>query len=168
MTIAFPPMAFAMQTARLALRPWQDSDVPAYRALIAERGEGEPTLEIVRGKIRRQQVQAREAGIALLPAFRRDDGAFVGYCGLTVGRASREEPEIAFELLCRMHGQGLATEAARAVVDAAIATGRARLWATIGAWNAPSFRVVEKLGFQHDHSTSDARGEVVWMTRSLR
>ncbi|MEO8894586.1 MAG: GNAT family N-acetyltransferase, partial [Rhizomicrobium sp.] len=155
-------------TARLRLRVWEDGDVPDYRELIAERGQGVQTLDMVRDKIRTQQIQAREAGIALLPAFRRSDGVFVGYCGLTVGRASQEEPEIAFELLKRMHGQGLATEAAGAVVDAAIATGRARLWATIRSWNAPSFRVVEKLGFLRDHSSSDERGEVVWMRRALR
>ncbi len=164
----YPPMAFEIETARLILRPWEDGDAPDYGALIAERGEGEQTPEMVRDKIRTQQVQARVAGIALLPGFRREDGAFVGYCGLTVGRASVEEPEIAVELLQRMHGQGLATEAARAVIDAAAATGRARIWATIRSWNAPSFRVVEKLGFARDHSTHDERGELVWLTRSLR
>jgi len=53
------------------------------------------------------------------------------------------------------------------VLGAAIATGRGRLWATVGAWNTPSFRVLEKLGFERDHVSVDDSGEVVWLTRSL-
>jgi GNAT superfamily N-acetyltransferase len=85
-----------------------------------------------------------------------------------VGNASVDEPEIAYELLQRAHGCGYATEAARAVLEAAIATGRTRLWSTVRAWNAPSFRVLEKLGFDRDHVwTPDDRGQMVWMTRAL-
>ncbi|MEU9455391.1 GNAT family N-acetyltransferase [Streptomyces sp. NPDC048277] len=57
-----------------------------------------------------------------------------------MGRASLDEPEIAYELFRRAHGQGYAAEAASAVLDAAITTGRTRLWATVRSWNAPSFR----------------------------
>lgn len=75
--------------------------------------------------------------------------------------------EIAYELFQRAHGRGYATEAAGAVLDAAVATGRKRLWATVGAWNAPSFRVLEELGFERDHVSTDDSGEVVWLSRSL-
>jgi hypothetical protein len=50
---------------------------------------------------------------------------------------------------------------------AAIATGRKRLWSTVGTWNTPSFRVLEKLGFKRDHVSADDGGELVWLTRSL-
>jgi RimJ/RimL family protein N-acetyltransferase len=54
------------------------------------------------------------------------------------------------------------------VLEAAIATGRKPLWSTVRAWNAPSFRVLDRLGFDRDHvSKSDDRGEMVWMTRAL-
>ena len=80
-----------------------------------------------------------------------------------------DEPEIAYELFRRVHGHGYATEAARAVVGAAVATGRKRLWSTVGGWNAPSLRVLEKLGFHRDHvgPDRDGRGEVIWLTRAL-
>jgi RimJ/RimL family protein N-acetyltransferase len=65
------------------------------------------------------------------------------------------------------HGRGHATEAASAVLDAAIATGRTRLWSTVGTWNTPSFRVLEKLGFERQHVSKDDRGEFVWLTRPL-
>lgn len=53
-------------------------------------------------------------------------------------------------------------------MEAAAATGRERLWATVGGWNAPSFRVLEKVGFERDHVTLDEQGrDRVWMTRPL-
>lgn len=103
-----------------------------------------------------------------MPVIRRAAGDFIGYCGLTVGRASVDEPEIAYELFRRVHGQGYATEAASAVLDAAAATGRKRLWATVRPWNAPSFRVLEKLGFERDHVSTEDGVELVWLTRLLR
>lgn len=57
----------------------------------------------------------------------------------------------------------------RAIVEAAARTGRHRLWATVRAWNTPSFRVLDKLGFHRsDRITEDAeRGNSIWMTRTL-
>ena len=86
----------------------------------------------------------------------------IGYCGLLVGRASFDEPEIAYELPGG-RGLGYATEAARAVLDAAFATGRRRVWSTVRAWNAPSFRVLEKIGFHRDHTVIDDQGELVYL-----
>lgn len=78
-----------------------------------------------------------------------------------------EEPEIAYELFGHAHGQGYATEAAAAVLDAAAATGRRRMWSTVCTWNAASLRVLDKLGFERHPVTEDDRGELIWLTRSL-
>ena len=91
----------------------------------------------------------------------------IGYCALIVGRCSLDEPEIAYELLRRFQGFGYATEAAQALVAAAAATGRRRLWSTVGAWNAPSLRVLEKIGFRRDHTITGDRGEIVYLVRDL-
>lgn len=160
-------MAVTIRTQRLILSPWEESDLESYRALIAERGGGVPAVDAVRGKMAAQDAQMAAAGIRLLAMRRRGDDGFVGYCGLTVGRASAEEPEIAYELPRRAWGRGLATEAAMAIVEAARATGRRRLWATIGGWNGRSLRVAEKIGFHRHHVTREDRGEVIWMTRTL-
>jgi RimJ/RimL family protein N-acetyltransferase len=165
--MTYSPMPLQLETARLSLRLWTESDVDAHRVLVAERGGGMPSIEDNRRMIEDQSAASTLTGIALLAAIRRDVGDFIGYCGLTVGRASVDEPEIAYELFRRVHGQGYATEAACAVLNAAIATGRKRLWSTVRPWNAPSFRVLEKLGFQRDHVSADDRGELVWLTRSL-
>ncbi|MCX4882290.1 MULTISPECIES: GNAT family N-acetyltransferase [unclassified Streptomyces] len=161
------PMPLQLDTARLTLRQWTESDIDGHRVLVAERGGGMPSIEDNRRMIEDQRAASALTGIALLPVIRREAGDFIGYCGLTVGRASVDEPEIAYELFRRVHGQGYATEAASAVLDAAIATGRKRLWSTVRPWNAPSFRVLEKLGFQRDHVSAEDSGEVVWLTRSL-
>jgi RimJ/RimL family protein N-acetyltransferase len=116
-------MPSRLETARLTLRPWSDSDAEGHSALFAERGEGPLPVERSR--------------------------------------------EIAYELFRSAHGHGYATEAACAVLAAASTTGRGRVWATVRTWNAPSFRVLEKLGFERDHVSADDRGELVWLTRAL-
>jgi RimJ/RimL family protein N-acetyltransferase len=169
-------MPLRLLTERLTLRPWTEADADDYRALVterdpraraAERGDVLPTVENIRGRIANQLADTGRSGIALLPAFRRVEGDFVGYCGLIAGHSGFEEPELGYELLRRFHGNGYATEAARAVVDAAAGTGRKRLWSTVRVWNAASLRVLDKLGFERDHVSRDDRGELIWLTRAL-
>lgn len=165
----YQPMAMELETRRLTLQPWTEGDAENYRALVAERDTGAVTLETVRERIATQLASTERTGIALLTLRRRAEGDFIGYCGLIVGRASVDEPEIAYELFRHAHGHGYATEAAGAVVQAAAATGRKRLWSTVGSWNAPSLRVLDKLGFHRDHvdPDHDGRGELIWLTRAL-
>ena len=98
-----------------------------------ERGVDMPTLDSVRNRLIEMRKKADENGISF-SIRRRDEGDFIGYCGLIIGRSTLEEPEIAYELFRSAHGKGYATEAASVVLDAAIATGRQRLWSTVGAW----------------------------------
>ncbi|MFI0983682.1 GNAT family N-acetyltransferase [Streptomyces exfoliatus] len=163
----YEAMASHLETERLILRPWAESDAAEFCALLSERGKGTPPVERIRTSIAEFLAATETTGIALLPVERRDEGDFIGYCGLIIGRSTLEEPEIAYELFQRAHGRGYATEAARAVLEAAAATGRERLWSTVGTWNTPSLRVLEKLGFDRDHVSMEDNGEVAWLTRSL-
>jgi RimJ/RimL family protein N-acetyltransferase len=163
----YETMPFHLETERLVLRPWAESDAAEFCALLSERGKGTPTVEHIRSSIAEFLTETVNTGIALLPIQRREEGDFIGYCGLIIGRSTLDEPEIAYELFQRVHGRGYATEAAGAVLDAAIATGRQRLWSTVGTWNTSSLRVLEKLGFERDHLSMEENGEVVWLTRSL-
>ncbi|MGW2203919.1 GNAT family N-acetyltransferase [Streptomyces sp. NPDC001774] len=160
-------MPYHLETERLILRPWAESDAEEFCDLLAERGKGKPPVERIRSSIAELLAATETTGIALLPVQRREEGDFIGYCGLIIGRTTLEEPEIAYELFQRAHGRGYATEAAAAVLDAAIATGRERLWSTVGTWNTPSLRVLEKLGFERDRVSTEENGEVAWLTRSL-
>ena len=146
---------------------WSERDPRALRRIDAD---GHPTVEEIRAGLAEQLTASSRTGLALLALARRAEDDLAGYCGLVVGRSSVEEPEIAYELLRRVHGRGYATEAAAAVVEAATTAGLDRLWATVRVWNAPSLRVLEKLGFQDSGRLDrDAeRGDTVWLTRDLR
>jgi [ribosomal protein S5]-alanine N-acetyltransferase len=92
----------------------------------------------------------------------------IGYCGLITGEHPGE-PEIAFELLQRVWGQGYATEAGQAVIGWAAASGCRRVWATVWDWNLASRAVLTKLGFV-ETSRKDLdpeRGTMLVTTRKL-
>lgn len=155
-TGAYEPMALAIETERLALRLRDLHDAPWYVELLAEHpGRYVQTLDEARAHLAEHRRRAFAEGIGFLAIERRTGTADgrrepIGYAGLLVGRYSFDEPEIAYELLRRAHGHGYATEAAQAVLDAAFATGRRRVWATVGGWNGPSLRVLDRLGFRRD------------------
>jgi RimJ/RimL family protein N-acetyltransferase len=130
--------------------------------------EGRPTIEEFRQRLIDNPLGS-EPGLGLLPIELRASGEFIGYCGLTVGSGTFDEPEIAFELARQHHGHGYATEAARAVVEAASRTGRRWLWAAVREWNAPSLRVLEKIGFEASGRgiADPERGDSIMMTRRL-
>jgi RimJ/RimL family protein N-acetyltransferase len=60
---------------------------------------------------------------------------------------------------------GLATEAARAVLDDALASGIGRVWATIRPHNTASLRVAAKIGMTPRHTRPDSRGPLVYLAR---
>ncbi len=160
-------MSLAIETERLTLRLRDEGDAAWYRELLVERGEDSPTLEDSRARLARFRDLTLETGIGALAIRRRAEGDAIGYGALVVGRCSLDEPELAYELLQRFHGHGYATEAAHALVDAAAATGRHRLWSTVRPWNAASLRVLQKTGFRHDRTGMDERGDVLYLVRDL-
>jgi RimJ/RimL family protein N-acetyltransferase len=163
--MTFTPMPLRLETERLVLTPETEQDAEWFCDLLNARGKGEVTLEDARDMITAMAVATSETGIGALALRRKHDGEAIGYCAIIIGRGSLEEPEIAYELLPQAHGQGYATEAARALLEAAFATGRTRVWSTVGSWNTPSLRVLKKLGFRRDHSTTNDAGEVIWLVR---
>ena len=167
MAYQFRTMAFSIDTERLSLRLRTMADAECNLELLREH-EGGTTLSIdeVGQRMVEQNQRAQVEGFGLLGIRRRNEERPIGYCGLIIGRGTFEEPEVAYEVLPQFRGHGYATEAARAVTEAAFATGRERLWATVGSWNAPSVRVLEKNGFRAHHRSTDERGEFVWMVRN--
>jgi RimJ/RimL family protein N-acetyltransferase len=161
--MTFSPMPLRIETERLVLSPEVPSDAEWFAELLNTRGTGTFTVADALDRIAVQTKIIETTGIGVLVLRKRPDGEALGYTGLVVGRGSLEEPELVYELLPRAHRHGYATEAARAVLDAAFGTGRRRIWATIGSWNAPSLRVADKLGFHRDRCTMNGDDEVVWM-----
>ena len=163
----FRVMPDSLDTPRLALEPFPDSETETYRAILGPRVDSVSHADLA-GYLRRVAAGEVANVIALYALRRRTEGDIVGYCALIVGRASFEEPEIAYELMSSVHNHGYATEAAAAVVAAAATTGRSRLWSTVRTWNTPSLRVLEKNGFRRDHTTTDADGDLVWNVLDLQ
>jgi RimJ/RimL family protein N-acetyltransferase len=161
--MAFSPMPLRIETEGLVLTPEEPSDAEWFTELLNARGTGRFTVADALDRIEVMTTTIETTGIGALVLRKRPDGEALGYTALVVGRGSLDEPALAYELLPRAHGHGYATEAARALLDAAFETGRRRIWATIGSWNGPSLRVAEKLGFRRDRCTTEAGGEVVWM-----
>ena len=174
----FVPMSRELETERLRLRPRSPSDSAMQRSLWAERdarsrrlisADGHPTVEEMRAMITTQLAESEQMGLYLLNVERKGQPGFLGYCGLIVGEATAEEPEIAYEFFRSAQGYGYATEAVGAVIVAARDTGRTRLWATVREWNTASFRVLDKNGFidSGKRTRESDRGDLVWMTRDL-
>jgi RimJ/RimL family protein N-acetyltransferase len=77
---------------------------------------------------------------------RREDGAFLGWCGLKYHPDSRET-DLGYRLHRRYWGQGYATEAGRACLDYGFwRLGLTRIIAQVMAANLASIRVLEKCG----------------------
>ena len=174
---ATSPREVVLETDRLLLRPWRVSEAAIQRELWTERdprvpphrridADGHPTVADIEDGIR----AAQPSSIGLLAVERKAAGDVIGYCGLVdSGRGSEGEPELAYELLRRVWGQGYATEASLAVVDWARSSGYERLWATVWDWNTASRRVLAKLGFaETDRKEVDAvHGTNLFTTRRL-
>jgi [ribosomal protein S5]-alanine N-acetyltransferase len=167
----------SLETSRLLLRPWRVAEAAVMRELWTERDprvpphrridpDEHPTLAELEDSIRNDP----PSSLGLLAIERRVAQDVIGYCGLVdSGRGPEGEPELAFELLRRVWGQGYATEAAWAVLDWARSCGYERLWATVWDWNTASRRVLAKVGFtETDQTEVDAvHGTTLFTTRTL-
>ena len=158
-----PPAAAAsgqpttLGTPRLVLREFTSRDVDDLHRCDGDArvmrwlGAGLPprTREEVADVIEHLRITyAERPGYGLLHASRRDDGGFVGACGV-FPVPEGDDIEIAYRLPFDCWGQGYATEMARAVL--AHAHGALRLPRVIGlTWpeNEASSRVLEKVGMR--------------------
>jgi ribosomal-protein-alanine N-acetyltransferase len=95
--------------------------------------------------------KARTRGWVLWPVIHRDDAELIGFCGFGDGFAP--DVEIGWRLRPEYWGRGLATEAARAVMDYGFHTwGFPRLISVAQPANLASIRVMEKLGMTYERS----------------
>ncbi|MFB7379934.1 GNAT family N-acetyltransferase [Kitasatospora purpeofusca] len=174
---ATPDSEIALGTSRLLLRPWRAAEAVVQHELWTERdprvpphrridADGHPTVGELEDSIRTNQLWSS----GLLAVERKASHDVIGYCGLVdTGRGAAGEPELAFELLRRVWGQGYATEASLAVLDWARSSGHERLWATVWDWNTASRRVLAKVGFTETErkEVDPARGTTLFTTRRL-
>src|SRR5688572_7247933 len=114
-----------VETDRLFVRHVHVADLEAMAALFADPevmhfGPGLQTREWTRTWLRGCLEDYHEKwGFGLWAVVHREDSSVIGYCGLTRHEALAGAPEIeiGYRLKPAYWGRGLATEAARAVVD---------------------------------------------------
>jgi RimJ/RimL family protein N-acetyltransferase len=163
-----------LETDRLRLRPWRVDEAAIQREMWTERDprvpphrridtDGHPTLAEFEDAIRANQ----PTSVGLLAVERKIVGDAIGYCGLVDSGHGAHEPELAFEFLRRLWGNGYATEASWAVLDWATASGHERLWASVWDWNTASRRVLAKVGFIETDREEAPYGTNLVTTRTL-
>jgi [ribosomal protein S5]-alanine N-acetyltransferase len=153
-----------LETARLVLRELTLDDVAAvqdyavdpevYRYMPWGPNTPEQTAEFIRSTIDARHMVPRRA--YELAVVRKDTGRLVGAAGCRVRSLENLEGDIGYALRREAWGQGLATEAAAALVEFGLGTlGLHRVWATCHVDNARSARVLEKVGMQREGRLRD-------------
>jgi RimJ/RimL family protein N-acetyltransferase len=145
-----------LTTSRLTLRTFRVDDLPAYAALNADpevaRYLGGPLSRVDSDDIAEWANECYAAeGIGLLAVERREDGDFVGMCGLHHQQSIPDEVEVGWRLAHAHWGQGYATEAATAWLDHGF--GRLGLPRVISITDPPNRRslaVMHRLGMQFE------------------
>jgi RimJ/RimL family protein N-acetyltransferase len=149
-----------LATERLTLRPLHGGDAPFIRGLLNEPSflryigdRGVRTLDDARTYIADGPVASYRAnGFGLLLVTERATAAPLGICGL-LRRPALDAPDLGFAFLPAHWGRGYAFEAARAVLDhSRAALGLGRIVAITSLDNAPSIRLLEKLGFTFERT----------------
>lgn len=142
------------ETKRLILRSWKREDLPVFAAMnmdkrvmsffpaLLSEAESEAFYNRIQDELARK-------GWGLFAVELKSTGAFIGYIGLhEIGFEADFTPgvEIGWRLGADYHNRGYATEGAEAVLKLAGESGLKRVYSFTAAVNAPSERVMQKLG----------------------
>jgi RimJ/RimL family protein N-acetyltransferase len=140
-----PLTEWIIQTERLRFRRLRQEDLAEIRRM--------PWLDAGR-VLRRSLEEYASVGHGFWAAVLRGSGEFVGICGLLDQEIEgTREVEVGYHFIPAFHGRGLATEAARGVMDYAFLTlGLDRIVSFIEPGNVASARVAGKNGlvFERD------------------
>lgn len=155
-----------LETERLILRQWVESDLEPYSQLCAD----EEVMRWIGNGSTRTRAECAEAierfskdwmgrGFGLFALEVKHNGRFIGFCGLSIPTFL---PEVlpAVEIGWRLHreewGQGLATEAAQASMAFGFEhCGLQEIVSIHQVGNAASARIMEKLGMAFERATVD-------------
>ncbi len=142
-----------LETSRLILREWLPGDWIRFKhiatnpSVIRYVGMGQPPSDCqIQAYIEAARTMYREEGFCLWPLVYRENRELIGFCGFDRLWGGRDI-EIGFWLSPEYWGNGLATEAARSVIQyGREALGVRQFVAVAHPENKASIRVMEKLG----------------------
>lgn len=165
-----------VDTPRLWLRPVLPDDADCFVHLDADPlvmryvngGEPTPRAQIVDWTIPRARAEYAAHGTGIWTLIRKPTLEFAGWIALRRPRhgGRRRELELSYRLPRDQWGQGLATEAARAMLGAAFGAHPAeRVFAGAAPHNTASRRVLEKVGMRaaepHVDEDTDVEYEIL-------
>lgn len=140
---------------RDALRRGVDCGLPWLSCLLLQdsrSASGALDRDAVQERLRCEIELQERSGVQYWPMLLAETGELVGCAGLRPREVEERVYELGFHLCASAWGQGLATEAAMAVVVFAFGDlGASALFAGHNPQNAASARVLGKLGFRHTH-----------------
>ena len=176
-----PLLTPTLQTDRLRLRPFAETDADALFALhsdarVLRYWDAPPWSEPARAErfLAACRQMADDGTGARVAIDRLSDGAFIGWCGLTRWNPDYRSAALGYCYGEAAWGHGYATEAAGALLQWAFDTlDLNRVQAETDTRNLASARVLEKLGFVHEGTLREdcvVNGEVSdsWVFGLLR
>ena len=149
-----------LETERLRLRAWRREDREKYFAILQEPavfrhfGSEPMGMEECWRRLMAAAGGWQLNGFGGWAVERKSDGKLLGMLALfTAWRGLDPEfgndPEMGWIFATEAHGQGLASEACRAVIEWAESNlGPSPFWAIIAPANEPSMKLAAKLGFE--------------------
>lgn len=152
-----PETKILAETERLVLRHWRKADLDQWLAHlntseVRRHLGGVETAEKVAEKFARLERAWAKDGFSFLAVDRREDGKFLGTCGIArIETASAPDElngaiQIGWQLRADCWGQGFATEAAKVVLAMAFGEfGLTAVYAQTSDKNIASWRVMERL-----------------------
>jgi RimJ/RimL family protein N-acetyltransferase len=117
-------MDYFLKSARLGFRCWSEEDLPLAATLwgdpeVTSLIGGPFTPAMVRARLAKEIAQMQEWGVQYWPVFLLNGDQHVGCTGVRPYCLEERVYELGFHLRRAFWGQGLAHEAARAVIDRA-------------------------------------------------
>ncbi len=148
-----------IETERLNLRPVEKADLEPWATFLADPRATrllhfpDPHPREQSADLLNRTIQRADGAIAMYAALIRETGDTAGFVGYTPRKFDwGDEIELGWLLLPEFHGNGYATEAARALRP--LAPGR--VISLIRVENAPSQNVARKLGMRHERDITFA------------
>jgi ribosomal-protein-alanine N-acetyltransferase len=144
-----------IETDRLTIRSFLESDIPAYAAIVADPqvteflGDGLPqSYEQAAAYVHDCMRSEARDGIARYAVVIRDTGELIGFCGF---KRVHDHIDLGWRYARRAWGNGYATEAAQAVLDYGVNTLKlSGIVVESAVENVRSVRVIQKIGMQFE------------------
>ncbi len=149
-----------IQTDRLLLRPWAESEAEGFFELMQDEGVHrfqitdyrQQSLRTAQAWVRENLVRQRETQLGKCGVWVKSTNELIGMGGLTPWDETGESlVDLTYRLRTAAWGKGFGSEVATALIRHGFEDlGLSQITATITPDNIPSIRLAEKLGFKFD------------------